>query len=67
MSSIAPLASKEIEKACRDKGVRMLDAPLPLTALVMEILQMLHSDGYGQMDHSAIPRYYEKLAGSEIG
>ncbi len=41
--------------------------PLPLTALVMEILQMLHSDGYGQMDHSAIARYYEKLAGSEIG
>ena len=45
----------------------MLDASLPLTALVMEILQMLHSDGYGQMDHSAITRYYEKLAGREIG
>ncbi len=28
MSSIAPLASQEIEKACAKKGVRMLDAPV---------------------------------------
>lgn len=28
MSSIAPLASQEIEKACREKKVRMLDAPV---------------------------------------
>lgn len=28
MSSIAPLASQEIEKACAEKGVRMLDAPV---------------------------------------
>lgn len=28
MSSIAPLASQEIEKACAAKGVRMLDAPV---------------------------------------
>jgi 2-hydroxy-3-oxopropionate reductase len=28
MSSIAPLASQEIEKACATKGVRMLDAPV---------------------------------------
>ncbi|ADK79655.1 2-hydroxy-3-oxopropionate reductase [Sediminispirochaeta smaragdinae] len=28
MSSIAPLASKEIGKACAEKGVRMLDAPV---------------------------------------
>ncbi|MBK5200199.1 MAG: 2-hydroxy-3-oxopropionate reductase [Spirochaetaceae bacterium] len=28
MSSIAPLASKEVEKACAEKGVRMLDAPV---------------------------------------
>ncbi len=28
MSSIAPLASQEIEKACAQKGVRMLDAPV---------------------------------------
>ena len=28
MSSIAPLASQEIEKACAEKGVKMLDAPV---------------------------------------
>ncbi|MDT4763176.1 2-hydroxy-3-oxopropionate reductase [Sphaerochaeta sp. PS] len=28
MSSIAPLASQEVEKACREKKVRMLDAPV---------------------------------------
>jgi 2-hydroxy-3-oxopropionate reductase len=28
LSSIAPLASQEIEKACANKGVRMLDAPV---------------------------------------
>ena len=28
MSSIAPAASQEIEKACAAKGVRMLDAPV---------------------------------------
>ncbi len=41
-------------------------APLPLTAIVMEMLQMLHTDGYGQNDHSGIAMYYEKLTGTEI-
>lgn len=41
-------------------------APLPLTASVMEILQNLHMDGCGQDDHSAIAKYYEKLAGCQI-
>lgn len=41
-------------------------APLPLTASVMEMLQGLHADGFGQNDHSAIALYYEKLAGTEI-
>lgn len=41
-------------------------APLPFTALVMEVLQNLKNDGYGQNDHSAIARYYEKLANTEI-
>jgi len=41
-------------------------APLPLTAAVMEMLQTLHADGYGQNDHSGIAMYYEKLAGTEI-
>ena len=41
-------------------------APLPLTALAMEMLQTLHADGNGQDDHSAIAKYYEKLAGHEV-
>ena len=28
MSSIAPLASRDINKACADKGIRMIDAPV---------------------------------------
>ena len=28
MSSIAPLASKEVEKACAKKGIKMIDAPV---------------------------------------
>lgn len=41
-------------------------APLLLTAQIMEILQTLHAQGNGQDDHSAIARYYEKIAGAEI-
>lgn len=41
-------------------------APLPLTALVMEMLQNLHADGCGQNDHSAIMKYYEKVAGTQV-
>ena len=42
-------------------------APLPFTTQVMEIMQNLRADGYGQNDHSAIARFYEKLTGSKIG
>ncbi|GEA16391.1 MAG: 2-hydroxy-3-oxopropionate reductase [Moorella sp. (in: firmicutes)] len=36
--------------------------PLPLTSVVMEILQALKVDGLGDADHGAIIRFYEKLA-----
>ncbi len=42
-------------------------APLPLTAQVMEMLQNLHADGNGQDDHSALAKYYAKLAGVKLG
>lgn len=42
-------------------------APLPLTASVMEMMQTLHADGFGQEDHSALARYYAKLANDTIG
>lgn len=40
-------------------------AYLPLTAEVMEMLQILHMDGCGQEDHSAIAKYYEKVVGND--
>ena len=41
-------------------------APLPLTASVMEILQTLKHDDYGNSDHGVIVRYFEKLAKIEL-
>jgi 2-hydroxy-3-oxopropionate reductase len=41
-------------------------SPVPLSALVTEMLNTLHSDGLGDCDHSAIAKYYEKLAGDTI-
>lgn len=43
-----------------------LNVPVPLTANVMETLQALKSDDMGASDHSAIIRYYEKLARIEV-
>ncbi|MGC9063449.1 MAG: NAD-binding protein, partial [bacterium] len=40
--------------------------PLVLTSQIMEILQALKVDGKGQMDHSAIIQFYEKLAHIEV-
>lgn len=42
-------------------------SPLPLTALVMEMMQTLHADGCGSDDHSALAKYYAKISGSKIG
>jgi len=47
-------------------AAKTVDAPVPLTAQVMEMLKNLHKDGMGSLDHSAIVRYYEKLSGQEI-
>ncbi len=41
-------------------------APLPLTVLVQEMLEQMHFDGCGSEDHSAVAKYYEKIAGSVI-
>jgi len=42
-------------------------SPMPLTAMVMEMLQTLHADGRGQDDHSSLANYYAKIAGVKIG
>ncbi|HIS60056.1 MAG TPA: 2-hydroxy-3-oxopropionate reductase [Candidatus Faecousia faecipullorum] len=36
-------------------------APVPAAAAVQEILQWLHSHGYGNCDHSALIKYYSHL------
>ena len=41
-------------------------APLPLTAAVMEIMQALKIDDFGDCDHGAIVRYFEKQAKTEL-
>ncbi len=42
-------------------------APLPLTAQVMEMLQVLRRENCGSDDHSALAKYYAKLSGTPIG
>ena len=43
-----------------------LGSPMPLSAMAMEMLQTLRADGCGGDDHSAIAKYYEKIASFEI-
>lgn len=43
-----------------------LNVPVPLTANIMETLQALKIDDMGACDHSAIVRFYEKLAKVEV-
>jgi len=43
-----------------------LGAPVPLTASLMETMQGLKTDGYAANDHSAIVRFYEKLAKVDV-
>lgn len=38
-------------------------APLPLTAMVQDVLKHLSEEGFGSDDHSAIARYYQELTG----
>ena len=40
--------------------------PLPLSAAVMEMMQALKVDDMGDADHSALVRYYEKMANCEV-
>lgn len=42
-----------------------LNSPTILTNQVLEMLQVLHNDGEGESDHSAIYKYYTKLANLE--
>lgn len=43
-----------------------IDAPLPLSAAVMEMFRDLRADGCGKDDHSALAKYYAKISGVRI-
>lgn len=45
---------------------KSLDAPVLLTSQVMEMMKVLHHDGEGQSDHSALVKFYEKLTDTEV-
>ncbi len=42
------------------------DAPIPLTAQVMEFMKALKADGKGEDDHGGLIQYHEKLAGLTV-
>jgi 2-hydroxy-3-oxopropionate reductase len=42
------------------------EAPLPIAASVMKMMQSLVEAGLGDADHSALVRHFEKLAGIEV-
>ena len=45
---------------------KSVDSPMILTNQVMEMMKVLHADGEGNSDHSALAKFYEKLTGVEI-
>ena len=47
-------------------AAKSVDAPVPLTAQVFEMMKILHADGHGKDDHSALALVYEKMANAEI-
>lgn len=47
-------------------AAQSVDAPIPLTTQVMEMMKVLHKGGEGANDHSALVKFYEKLSGETI-
>lgn len=43
-----------------------VDAPLPLTALVRDMMSVLDGDGHATEDHSSLVKVYEKLTNVEL-
>lgn len=43
-----------------------IGVPMPLTSVIMEIMQALRVDGKGQNDHGSVVQFYEKLAQVEV-
>ena len=47
-------------------AAKAVDAPIPLTQSVLEMMKFLHKDGDGVCDHSALLKYYQKLTGEVL-
>ena len=47
-------------------AAKVVDAPIPLTQTVLEMMKILHHDGDGACDHSALLKYYQKLTGEVL-
>ena len=47
-------------------AAKTVDAPIPLTQSVLEMMKILHRDGDGSCDHSALLKYYQKLTGETL-
>lgn len=45
---------------------REVGASLPLSAMMMEIMQAIRQDGCGTEDHSSIVKYYEKISNVKV-
>jgi len=45
---------------------RTVDSPIPLTQSKLEMMKILHRDGDGSCDHSALLKYYQKLTGETL-
>jgi 2-hydroxy-3-oxopropionate reductase len=43
-----------------------VEVPLFFTSMAMEVMQALKAAGDGQIDHSGVVRYFERLAGIEV-
>jgi 2-hydroxy-3-oxopropionate reductase len=43
-----------------------IDAPLPLTRSVLEMMRTLQESGHGGEDHSGLVQYYEQLASTRV-
>ena len=47
-------------------AAKAVDAPIPLSQTVLEMMKVLHHDGCGSDDHSALLKYYQKLTGEVL-
>jgi len=45
---------------------KLLNVPLPLTEKILEILKSLLDSGFGEEDHCAMLKFFEKISGVEV-